>query len=366
MRKPDRSCIGTLGFCAAILALLPGGLFAAPCDPPTTLVDFPVAHAIGAKWNAATGTLAYGKPGHDGHYATYLSDAQGGHERRIAYSAWRPDRHQFPAAWHPSGRYLVTSVEKPEHSGSSVSATPGYGGYSDYWIVTPDGTQAWKLVELANDHDHAITHAGFSPDGRKFVWTERIKAPRIFNASLLAGTYRFHVADFVDAAVPHLSAIRDLDPGGGAQGGEVESIAGDDKTIAFWSTYRSKSVFAGRIYTMDTESGVITELTTQSFSQAPSFTPDGTHIVYMSGAQADIFPWSLQGADWWIMRRDGSHKQRLTYMNRRGNAQSVGEFRLAGSLSFDSDRSFYGDVMTRSLGLTGKIVRVTIADGCIE
>jgi hypothetical protein len=36
----------------------------------------------------------------------------------------------------------------------------------------------------------------------------------------------------------------------------------------------------------------------------------------------------------------------------------VDRFRLAGSLSFISDTTFFGDVMTQSLGLVGKIVRV--------
>ena len=143
-----------------------------------------------------------------------------------------------------------------------------------------------------------------------------------------------------------------------AQGGELESIADDDRTIAFYSTYVSKNLFASRIYTMDTVSGEIHELTTASFAQAPTFTPDGRSIVYMTGDGADIFPFQLQGADWWIMNRDGSDKRRLTFMNARGNAQSVGRFRLAGSISFVDDTSFYGDVMTKSLGLVGKIVKL--------
>ena len=40
----------------------------------------------------------------------------------------------------------------------------------------------------------------------------------------------------------------------------------------------------------------------------------------MTGAGADIFPWQLQGADWWIMNVDGSDKRRLTFMNVRGHA----------------------------------------------
>jgi Tol biopolymer transport system component len=336
------------------------------CHPPTHLNVFTVERAIGAKWNAATRTLAYGKPRSDGHYATFVSDADGGQERRVAYAAWRDDRHQFPAAWHPSGRYLVMTVEKPEHAGAAVEATPGYGGYSDYWLVTPEGRSAVKLVDLPNDRDHAITHAAFSPDGTKFAWTERITAPRVTSLNLLAGSYLFNVASFVETGTPHLADTRSIIPNGLEQGGEVESIAADDKTIAFYSTFRSKNLFASRIYTMDIESGSIQELTTQSWSQAPTFTPDGNHIVYTSGDQADVFPFSLQGADWWIMRRDGSHKQRLTYMNRRGNPQSVNKFRLAGSLTFVSDSRFFGDVMTKSFGLVGHIVDVTIEAGCVD
>lgn len=91
----------------------------------------------------------------------------------------------------------------------------------------------------------------------------------------------------------------------------------------------TKNLFASRIYTMDIVSGAIRELTTESFAQAPTFTPDGRSIVYMTGAGVDTFPFQLRGADWWIMNIDGSDKRRLTFMNVRGNAQSVNRFRLA-------------------------------------
>ena len=152
--------------------------------------------------------------------------------------------------------------------------------------------------------------------------------------------------------------MRSFRPGGVEQGGEVESIAADNETIAFYSTWVTKNLFASRIYTMNITSGEIRELTTESFAQAPTYTPDGKRIVYMTGAGADIFPFQLQGADGWIMNVDGSDKRRLTFMNLRNHAQSVNRFRLAGSLSFLSDTSFFGDVLTQSLGLVGKIVAV--------
>ena len=322
------------------------------------MVDFGTDARIGAKWNAASGTVAYGREQRDGHFHTFLADADGRSEQRVSFAAWRDDRHQFPAAWHPGGKYLVMLVEKNEHERSSVDAIPGYGAYTDYWLVTRDGAQAWKLYDLPQGYDHAITHAAFSPDGSKFVWTERVKAPRLWDLNLFAGAYVFNVADFVATPEPHLANTRRIVPGDVEQGGEIESIAGDNKTIAFYSTYVTKNLFASRIYTMNIETSEIRELTTESFAQAPTFTPDGKSIVYMTGAHADIFPFQLQGADWWIMNADGSDKRRLTFMNVRDHAQSVNRFRLAGSLSFTSDTSFFGDVLTQSLGLVGKIVKV--------
>lgn len=339
-------------------ALHPAMADSRDCHAPATVTDFGDDGRIGAKWNAATSTVAYGRTGKDGIFHTFLADTDGGNERPLSFSAWRDDRHQFPAAWHPDGEYLVMLVEKNEHARSSVHAIPGYGAYTDYWLVARDGKRAWKLYDLPAGYDHAITHAAFSPDGSKFVWTERIKAPRLFDLNLFVGAYEFNVADFVMAPRPHLANVRHIIPGGVDQGGEIESIAADNKTIAFYSTWVSKNLFASRIYTMDIDSGEIRELTTESFAQAPTFTPDGRSIVYMTGRQADIFPLQLQGADWWIMDVDGRNKRRLTFMNVRGHPQSVGRFRLAGSVSFTSDTSFFGDVLTQSLGLVGKIVKV--------
>jgi hypothetical protein len=339
--------------CAATLAQP-----SSACRGPARLVDFGSDGRIGAKWNAATKTIAYGRPQKDGHYHAFIAAGDGANERRVSVAAWRDDRHQFPAAWHPAGALLAMLVEQNEHERSSVDAIPGYGAYTDYWIVRRDGSAAWRIYALPDGYDHAITHAAFSPDGTKFVWTERVRAPRLWSLNLFAGAYVFKVADFVALPEPHLENVRTIRPGDVEQGGEVESMASDNRTIAFYSTFVSKNLFASRIYTMDIESGAIRELTSESFAQAPTFTPDGKSIVYMTGAHADIFPFQLQGADWWIMNVDGSDKRRLTFMNVRGHAHSAGRFRLAGSLSFVSDTEFYGDVMTQSLGLVGKIVRV--------
>ena len=327
-------------------------------DGACTVSDFKTDGSIGAHYNAATQTLAYGRAAADGHFHAYLADADGSHERRLTYSGWPENRHQFVVEWEPSGRYLFVEVEKSEHAGSSRDAIPGYGAYMDLWLVSRDGTEAWKLVDLPNDYDHALTHAAITADGLKFTWTERVKRPNIFDPNLWAGAYVFNVADFVLEPTPHLTKARAFTPGDRPQGGEVDGILTDGPTIAFYSTLKTKNLFATRIYTWNLSSGDPMELSRDSFAQAPRYTPHRKSLVYMSGSGADIFPSEIQGADWWVVRTDGTQRRRLTFMNKRGSPQSAGHYRRAGVVSFDSDRSFYGDVLLKPLGLNGKIVKV--------
>lgn len=120
-------------------------------------------------------------------------------------------------------------------------------------------------------------------------------------------------------------------------------------------------MLATTIYSIDLATGQTAKLANKSFSQCPSYTPDGKHIVYMTGRDSDIFPFSVQGADWWIMNTDGSNQQRLTYMNKKDSPQSVNQYRLPGTLSFLSDTTFIGGVMTNPLGLTCNTVNVNFA-----
>src|SRR5450432_295236 len=64
------------------------------CGTPTIFTRYPAAGAIGSQWNAATETLAYGRPRPDGHYGAYLNDAGGTQERRVAFASW-PDGSLF-------------------------------------------------------------------------------------------------------------------------------------------------------------------------------------------------------------------------------------------------------------------------------
>lgn len=319
---------------------------------------------MGAIYNKATNTVAYGKPDKNGNYKIYLSDLNGNNETMLTYSEWSTERQQWAEEWHPSGEYLFVYIEKTEyikekkHNRKAVDAIPGYGAYCDLWLVKRDGSKAWKLLDLPNDYNSGIIHAAISEDGTLFAWSERVKAPEFLNFNLTAGSYVMRIADFSIDSAPRLSNIRTFKPGHVDALNELDGISPDKKTISFYSTYETKNIFTTPIYTLHLESGEIKRLTTESFAQAPTYTPDGKKLIYMTGAGCDIFPFEIQGADWWIMNTDGSEKRRLTYMNKKDHPHSVNHYRLAGCISFVNDSTFLGGVMTKPLGLTGKTVMV--------
>lgn len=322
--------------------------------------------AIGAIWNDSTNTVAYGKKDANGYYKIYLSDSLGGGETPLTYSGWDPNRHQWAEEWHPSGDYLFCYVEKtayvPEagHTRIPDDAIPGYGAYTDIWLVKRDGSQAWQLTNFPNNYDNGVIHGAISRDGLKFAWSQRVMAPQLFDMNLAAGSYEMKVADVVLTPTPTLSNIQTYKPGGFEAANELESISNDHTYLTFYSTFESKNLFATPIYYLNMATGAISQLTTESFSQAPTYNPSCTKIVYMTGHNCDIFPLEIQGADWWMMNPNGTNKLRISRMNVANDPQSVNHYRLCGSLSFTSDSTFFGGVMTNPLGLTGYTAKVRI------
>jgi len=331
---------------------------------------------IGAIYNKKSASVAYGKKDSKGYYKIFISDSLGNNEKQLTFPGWRSDRHQWAEEWYPSGEYLFCIVEKDDyvkekkgHKRAPVDAIPGYGAYSDLWIISRDGTRAWKLTNLPNTYKSGIIHCAISDDGTKFGWSERIGAPKFTDMNLAAGSYVFRIADFilpkslggnsVTDSVPNFANIKTYQPGNVDGCNELESFSKDNKSIAFYSTFETKHLFRTPIYTMNLETGEINRLTTESFAQAPVFTPDGKRIVYMTGHECAIFPFEVQGADWWIMNADGTEKKRITFMNVKDHVQSVNHYRLAGSISMISNNSFFGGVMIKPLGLTGYTVKVT-------
>lgn len=321
---------------------------------------------MGALYNSSTQKVVFNRPDKKKNYKIYLTDLSGKTERRLTWPEWSDDRQQWAEEWTPDGKYLLCFVEKKEyvkekiHKRKPVDATPGYGAYCDLWIIRSDGSMAWKILDLPNTYTSAIIHCAISRDGKKFAWSERIKAPKFGDFNLMAGSYVMRVADLTTDSIPKLSNTITLQPGNTEALNELDAISPDDSSLAFYSSFESKNILATPVYLINIYTGKIKKLTDDSFAQSPTFTPDGKKIVYMTGSQCDIFPFEIQGADWWMMNPDGSEKLRLTYMNKKNHPHSVNHYRLAGCLSFIDNYSFLGGVMTKPLELEGMTVLVEI------
>lgn len=353
---------------ASILVLLSLFFFIGNLISQSVTITLWKDSAMGAIYNKASNKVAYGKPNKKGIYKIFLSDTSGKNETILTWKDWHTERQQWPEEWTPDGKFLFCYVEKTEyqkeknHKRKPVDATPGYGAYCDLWLIKADGSMAWKILDLPNNYNSGIIHSAISPNGKLFAWSERIKAPKFTNMNLAAGAYIMKVADFSFDSVPHFENIREFKPGNLDACNELDGISPDNQWISFYSTFETKNLFATPIYILNITSGEIKKLTNESFAQAATFSPDGKKLVYMTGSGCDIFPFEIQGADWWIMNTDGSDKKRLTYMNKKNHPHSVNHYRLAGCISFIDDNSFFGGVMTKPLGLNGYTVIVKISN----
>lgn len=315
--------------------------------------------AMGVIYNQATNSVAYNKPDANGVYHIFISNYDGSGEVQVTFSGWDNSKQQWAEEWDPSGQYLFCYIEKTDyvtesdHTRVPEDAIPGYGAYTDLWVLKRDGSMAWQITNLPNDYDSGIIHGAISNDGTMFAWTERVKAPIPLDFNLLAGAYVFKVADVSWTPNPTFSNIRTYQPGNVLAGGEVESISPDKSDMLIYSTFETKNMIETPIYRVKLSDGSTEKLTSESFAQSPTYTPNGQQIVYMTGKDCNIFPGQLQGADWWIMNANGTSKRRLTFMNKKDHPQSVNSYRLAGSLSFVNDTTFIGGIMTSSFGLVG-------------
>jgi Tol biopolymer transport system component len=341
-------------------------------DFGTTSVDVPPAEAASTgvtrivAWRAHEGTvdwspdgktIAYGAKNAEGYYEVHLADPDGSHDINLtAATPGLPHKHVAQPAWHPSGRYLLLTVEKPVHARGSFTALPGFAGYTDVWLITSDGKRAWPLTDVPNGYDHGIMTPRFSPDGRRLLWTERVERPRFL--SQMFGLTVIRVADFVEGpGAPKLANIRTFAPGGRAFY-ECYGFSPDGSRIIFQSDFRGRSIWDEDIFTMDSHTGGdIRQLTSGDYNEHAFYKHSGKAIVWMTNTGNHG-----RGTDWWMMDPDGRNKRRLTSFNNPKSAEWAGRAVWAcfGSFSPDDTR-FVGDVQTSLLLQIGVIKMVYLA-----
>ena len=276
----------------------------------------------GVAWSPDGKSVVYDCKHSDGYYNIHVCRPDGTEDRCLTtLDNGLPHRHAGSPAWHPGGKYIVFTAEKKEHHGGSIEAIPGFGGRSDLWLMTADGSKAWQLTNTADERGSGVLLPKFSHDGAKLSWTERVKPPSLLAPRSLFGIWSLKVADFsVTADGPRLDNIHTYQPGGTAFY-EGYGFSPDDSKIIFDSNFNSRGAFHSQIYIMDAATGGNVRLLTNGddYNEHASYSPDGHHIVWMTSRDNPN-----HGTDWWMMNADGSNYRRLTYFNRRGSPQFAG------------------------------------------
>ncbi len=320
-----------------------------------------IANGYAAHYNAPAGRVAFMQPDTLGYYRAMTMRVDGTDVRAVdAGSLTIPRKHQGSPAWHPSGRYLIFTVEKPAWSGRRLfgipdyEAIPGYGRHDDLWIATPDGRNARMLIDELNTKDQGILIPVFSPDGKHVAWSDRQPG----------GTYELKVADFDSLPVPHLANARTYRPGGAAYY-ETGSFTSDGAHLTYTSDQDTHSFWQSQIYLLDLATGRDTRLTTGTYyDEHPVVdpTPTGDWIVYMSTQGVTRTPGHLLlGTDWYAMRLDGTGTKRLTTMNVPNGPENDGGLQVAGRISpGPTPNLIFGDVQNSLVRQTGSTKRIDL------
>jgi Tol biopolymer transport system component len=333
------------------------------CGPPVSVEPF-LSNGYMVAWNHRNNRVVYAKPGASGLYELHLINPDGTND--VPLGANNPDMppgHAGSPSWFPDGSWIAFSAEKPKHPGSHADAIPGFGGYSDIWVISPNGAHVYRLTNEPNDDNHGAMIPRFSPEGSKLVWTARVAAPRLLSAKRAFGYWVLRVAEFVvgDDGIPSLRNVHTYRPNGDAFY-ELGGFSPQGDKLIFTSDYATGKWWESQIYTINLVTSRVQALTSSNYNEHPSYTPDG-RVIWMS--DAGIRPMSgffMPGTDWWLMDADGSHKERLSYLNTPRHPEFAGKSVWAGMVAWSSDgHRFIGDVQTNLLTQAGKAMWVTFS-----
>ena len=186
-------------------------------------------------WSKKTNQIAFDRLGKDGYFDLWVMNPDGSGQKCLtANLPALPNKHIGQPAWHPGGKLLVIQAQKahvPRYA--DTKCTPGAGALNDLWVITADGSQAWKIhtVRDAVSTDAAgVLHPHFSNDGTRLFWAERIR-----NNRRPFGEWILRIADFYydENSGPWLGAIRDYNPGGKSAFFESHNFSPDDRHVLF-------------------------------------------------------------------------------------------------------------------------------------
>ena len=333
------------------VAKLPVISLLTPTSPPAPLAKITTIEPHGGRvsWLGSKNLLAFDETGSDGFDDVFTANLDGSNKVCLTCSKKSlPQKHNGNPDWDPNGDYLAFQSEDPglKLKGQVLGefmASPGVGINNNIWIMAADGSHFWQITHVAAMGGARDAH--FSPDGRKLVWAEIIAGGGI-------GQWVIKLADFgIYKGQPAVSNLTTLSPLS-QQWYQPSGMPPDQTRILFAGLAQGKGLFDSEIYTYNTLSKATVRLTENNeWDEYAQFSPDGQWIAWTSSSginqthsasQSNMETQAVK-TDAWIMRADGSGKQRLTRFNDpaavEGNHAPVGV--TCGELTWGpSSRSF--------------------------
>lgn len=314
----------------------------------------------GVEWSPDGQWVAYDCKHRNGYYNVHVCRPDGtGDHCLTTLDNGLPHRHAGTATWDPAGGYLVFAAEKRVHQGGSIEAIPGFGGRSDLWAMTTDGSKAWQLTDTADVKTDGVIIPKFSHDGRQVAWVERVGMSKWAEPRSWLCKWVIKAADFdTSTGVPRFTNIRTYRPGPPGFY-ECYGFSPDDRRIIFCSDRDRPTALNSQIYVIDAvDGGNLRCLTNnRAYNEHASYSPDGRHIIWMTNDG------NKSGTDWWIMRADGSNKRRLTHFNQPGYQESSPTPVWACLTNWSPDgRHILGGVQYSLIRQEGRIVMMTLDD----
>jgi len=318
------------------------------CNRATRIVDASVksypelgftildGNAKDSEWSPGGNWIAFPRRNPvDWYYDVWLIRPDGTDKHCITCEENFPQKHNGNVTWHSSGKYLVFTAQNEDAQGDLLDsvAIPGVGLNCNLWAMSADGEQVWQLTDLPTQQrtPQGVIHPQFSHDGSRLFWAQALGEYSPV-AGEEWGKWQLAIADFViEEGTPRLENIAYSQPGPHPRFYESHGWSLDDSLVIFSGNpeegYHPPNGID--IYTMDAATSEINRLTHTStdWDEHAHFSPDGSTIAWMSGAELDVeFP-SVKWPDWkeyittelWMMNADGSDQQRITYFNEPGH-----------------------------------------------
>lgn len=266
-----------------------------------------------------------------GTFQLFMSNNDGSGE--IALLPEIPTVHVGMVGFHPSGDWIIVSVEMITGVAVHFNRHPGKGIYVNLWagnISDPENPTWHQLTDYDNDYSvdpgpYGALQAKFSNDGTKVAWSQKIG----FDPLDLGGFsyWDIAIADWVvTSGTPSLQNKVTYTPGSGNFYEVWDWSLDDTKLILASSAGTANAYTDSQIWTIGDPDTVSITGPNFNWDEQTFYSPDDTRVIIGSSfAQPVAYDpynlWDTWFTDMWSSDPDGTDFQQLSYFNEVGNSQ---------------------------------------------